>query len=204
MCLELKHSGITPRIAERDIVVYKYLNVSIKSNLVMDNIKSGDSFSGIIKGIPCNGKIYISEFLEFYFLTDDKRLNGSTSPLRLGYKFSWIMDDKVEEIYVNGNKIPLIKTYTYKTPFQNMEVEIGKTYTSELRKVGGTIREGLHSFKSPIYAKENSGISSRLVVKCIIPKGSSYYTGLYMRHISYASDKLTYVEIVNEQDLLMD
>lgn len=202
MCLELKHSGITPRIAERDIVVYKYLNVHMKVNLVMDNIKSGDSFSGIIKGIPCNGKIYISESLDVYFLTDDERLDGSTSPLMLGYRFSWVMDNEVEEIYVNGNKIPIIKTYTYRTPFQNMGVEIGKTYNSKLIKAGSTIGEGLHSFKSPRYAKGTS-YEQRIVAKCIIPKGSSYYTGLYVRHISYASDKLTYVEIVNEQDLLL-
>jgi len=34
-------------------------------------------------------------------------------------------------------------------------------------------------------------------IKCVIPKGSTYYVGTFDYWKSYASDKLTYVEIID-------
>ena len=80
----------------------------------------------------------------------------------------------------------------YQTFYQGFKVEMGETYTSELEKIDDSIEKGLHSFETMEGAKSVSYI----VAKCIIPKGSRYYEGIFNRDVSYASDKLTYIEIV--------
>lgn len=99
------------------------------------------------------------------------------------------------------------------TPYRGSEIIIGETYTSELKlnfdnesvnnilynenDIVGTVEKGLHSFKSFKSAcKECQGKYNKRnrVVKCIIPKGSSYYVGVF-GDISFASDKLKYVKI---------
>lgn len=85
------------------------------------------------------------------------------------------------------------------TPFRYHQIEIGTTYESELdyRSARGSVEMGLHSYKSKGPAKSNVNKSNVFTVKCVIPKGSTYYTGHFGHHRSYASNKLTYVELLS-------
>lgn len=73
-------------------------------------------------------------------------------------------------------------------------VKMGETYESKLiKEIGAFVNVGIHSFESLNSAKcDGKG----KYVKCIIPKGSHYYEGDFNDFVSYASDKLTYVELV--------
>ena len=109
------------------------------------------------------------------------------------------------------------------TPYQLMPVEIGKTYISKLIEYdralgsGKGIDVGLHSFatiKSArieindwslyISVRANGKLFQRssdmIIIECVIPKGSSYYTGTFSieksEHESYASDTLKYIKII--------
>lgn len=86
----------------------------------------------------------------------------------------------------------------FKTPFMDKTVELGKTYESKLKTefqypLKRVCKIGLHSFKYKSMRLECWG---DLICKCIIPKGSSYYIGKFWGDESYASDKLTYIEIL--------
>ena len=87
----------------------------------------------------------------------------------------------------------------YKTPCQNFVVKIGETYTSKLNKHSSVVEEGLHSFENFSDANFEAMCCiwhKHIVVKCIIPKGSKYYKGLFGSYDSYVSNKLTYIEII--------
>ena len=87
-----------------------------------------------------------------------------------------------------------------RTPYMHFPVAIGETYTSVLEDAGVAIDYGLHSFKSLHNTIREADFIRRSVtthiVKCIIPAGSNYFVGKYGAYISYASDKLTYLEII--------
>ena len=83
------------------------------------------------------------------------------------------------------------------TYFQLSPVEIGRTYVSEFSfNYDGDVEKGLHSFANPQDALNGQ---ERLVCRCIIPKGSRYYEGSFANRVSYASNRLTYVELLNPQ-----
>ena len=94
-------------------------------------------------------------------------------------------------------------TNVFKTPHRYALVRIGETYKSELvRDIDGlfgdhSIEEGLHSF---IHLKDAQRRSAFLIVKCIIPRGSRYYSGRWgynkKAEKCYASNRLKYVEFV--------
>ena len=93
------------------------------------------------------------------------------------------------------------------TTYMCCPVEIGETYTSELEATIGSsnhefifLEKGLHSFESLISAKQDAVdtcIGDYVIVKCVIPKNANYYVGTFWGYKCYASDKLTYVEIIN-------
>ena len=93
------------------------------------------------------------------------------------------------------------KTYNdYTTPYQMVKVEIGKTYESKLILNNGnftlpSFEIGLHSFVNRDDAKLDSNNYYGVVVKCIIPRFSSYYVGYFRGSKCYASNKLKYIEI---------
>lgn len=189
MCLNLKNKEVTPRITKKDIVVYKCL---ISGSLFkISGVKHGNYFTGVINGIDCKGRISISDGV--YFCTNDMDLWGAETYDKLGYKYSWKIDGAVKTITVNGKDKPIKLVKANLTSYRNFEIKIGKTYTSDLEKEDDRIEKGLHSFKSLGVAKK---FSHNKIVKCIIPKGSTYYIGKFGNFISYASDKLTYVEII--------
>jgi hypothetical protein len=206
MCLELKSESVKPQIVENDIVVYKFLKV-IKLNPEFH----GKEFTGVIDGFTVKGKISIGG--DVFFCTDEIHLNGFKGDDKLGYKYSWAIDENVKSIKVDGVEIikdgcilDNAKFLTFLTPYQNVEIKIGETYKSELIKYGLSIEEGIHSFKSLEAAIYYASLEEkRIVAKCIIPKGSEYYVGEYSvgiygyySYISYASDTLKYVEILTK------
>lgn len=90
------------------------------------------------------------------------------------------------------------------TPYQNMKVEMGKSYTSKLDNASYLVYEGLHSFASfyDAVTEKDTWKGKYCIAECIIPKGADYYTGLFFNNCacmyleSYASDKLQYIKIV--------
>jgi hypothetical protein len=94
----------------------------------------------------------------------------------------------------------------YVTTFKHMPINIGDTYISDLqkheekfaRRIEYQIEKGLHSLET---FKDILGLQGHLggfICKCIIPKGAHYYKGKFNVYNSYASDKLTYVEIIKQ------
>jgi hypothetical protein len=185
MCLEKISEK---RIAEEDITVYKFLSMS--KTLKGPYVVSGNDCVAIISGQKVVGKISIDESGAIFICHNYEDFDGSTADNLLGFRYSWMIDKDVTSVEVNHVEL-ISKSLT--TPFRYSPVEIGKTYESELEVCGDTIEKGLHSFKKVVrpYYKDNA-----IFVKCIIPKGSKYYEGLFNDRISYASNKLTYLEII--------
>ncbi len=202
MCLDVKSERLT---AEEDIVVYKFL----KKDLIL-NTDDPVPFSGIIMGVETIG-VAINATLpgedsrvRLFFLTNELRLNGSKPGLKPGndfmfgskYNYSWILDPHVSEGILTS--LPLIISYV--TPYRRVSVKIGETVKSDLEypnKNFPTIDVGIHSLET---VKGCKRVIERgddvVIVKCIIPKGSEYYTGLFSEESSYASNALIYQEIV--------
>ena len=193
MCLKLTSERARKQIAKEDIVVYKSLKFKMIISQNLSEVKHGDSFKGIIRDTKCEGKISINDNNEVYFCTNEECLDGMYAKDKLGYKYSWKFDERVKKIIANDVLVYGEKPVGYETLYQFAEVKIGETYTSELIKEDEEVNKGLHS-----YAKRKDAISDSgaITVKCIIPKGSEYYKGDFCSCISYASDTLTYVEIV--------
>jgi hypothetical protein len=100
-----------------------------------------------------------------------------------------------------------IHEYYYTTYYQLSPVEIGNTYESKIIVEKSVIGEhiiniALHSFKylsnlRKTIRRYGYYTDKIVIVKCIIPKGSTYYLGDFEGEgLSYASDKLTYVKIL--------
>ncbi len=102
--------------------------------------------------------------------------------------------------------------YDYVTLFQRSNVSIGSTYESEFFIYRNNVEEGLHSIADKIDTEmmingyniciDQSEILSIFIVKCIIPKGTEYYVGLFDELKSYASAMIKYVEIVDEINII--
>ncbi len=112
---------------------------------------------------------------------------------------------KATEDIVCYKVVKLKQTYFnnyYVTYYFDCVVELGKTYTSYLRReklhYHYIVHKGLHTFKNLDDAKEF--VKTRLktsIIKCIIPKGSWFFEGNFDVFLpSYASSKLKYIEIV--------
>ena len=188
MCLTLKSNKTKSKIAKEDIICYKRLEF-LPTIIDKSSIKDGDEFTGVINNMECSGKISI-ESDKIYFCTNRSKLNGSDSSNKHGYINSWIFDSTVTSIIINNKEVIELKMVT---PYRNFPIEIGKTYDSELIKKDKYVYEGLHSYKNlDDVKKHHTGI----YVECIIPKGSKYYEGKFVDNDAYASDKLTYVKII--------
>ncbi len=92
------------------------------------------------------------------------------------------------------------------TLYQSAIVYLGSTYTSILRKsyysYHDDIEEGLHSLTNLKDARKlvklEKCYGNKTIVRCTIPKGSSYYRGTFAdeKLKSYASDCVVYNEII--------
>lgn len=183
MCLRLESEKTRVQIAKEDIVCYKELKEV--EYLDLSSLEDGQKFTGVIKNIPCQGAISI-ENDRIFFCTDDERLEGLSCRDKKGYRFSWVEDERVTEI----NGIPRIPRL--ETPYRGFPVEIDNTYTSILNKISNVVEEGLHSYCNL------ESIEGEIVARCIIPKGSKYYKGIFEGYQSYASDTLKYVELIKD------
>lgn len=103
--------------------------------------------------------------------------------------------------------LPFLKARKLISPFYKMRYEIGKTYESKIvHYVGKSFAEdysvvtnGLHSFANKDDAAsfmKRYTIMGDVLVRCVIPKGSEYSTGTFIGTLSYASNKITAVEII--------
>lgn len=193
MCLSL-YGNQEPEIANEDIICYKHLI----TKTVVNKKLHGKPFTGVINNVDVEGVIFIENDC-MYFLTNNPVLDGTT-PITLdyvsyGYKYSWCDDPNVKSIVVDGKTL---EKYML-TPYRKAIVKIGETYTSKLEKESNTISRGLHTFKYECNAVDDARVRvfHATIVKCIIPKGAVYYTGQFGGCVSYASNKLKYVEQVN-------
>lgn len=188
MCLQLSSEKARLNKATKDIVCYKRLDVCEKPDIT--KYPDGTAFKGVIREIRCKGHLTVEDG-KLYFCTNDSALDGSNCDDKKGYKYSWVFDDRVTEI--NGEAPVLITAY--ETIYQDFTVKIGETYTSSLEKKNDTVHMGLHSYAN-IRDTQHSILGNEVIAKCIIPKGASYYKGTYDDYTSYASDILTYVELI--------
>lgn len=186
MCLE--NAG-KRKIAKKDIVCYKTLYINVECE---DTVKDGDTFTGVIANRKCKGKISIQNSIIF-FCTNNFLLDGVDCEDKKGFSFSWKIDNDVSSIIVNNRKVICINEYV--TPYRHYKIKIGETYSSKLdrRNKNREIRVGLHSFKY----LEDIKRTHNIIAECIIPKGSKYYEGLFGGSMSFASDTLKYVRIID-------
>lgn len=170
MCLKVT----SPRlIAKKDIICYKRILMLqvFNEELIQNNYKEAEEFSGEINNIQCHGKIHYEDNYVF-FCTDEIKLNGSSCSDKLGYRYSWILDYNVTKL--NKFSDPVLEYYT---PYQAMNIKIGETYVGKLEEPnnGNEINIGFHAYTIKIRGCN---------VKCIIPKGSEYYLGIYNEIVS--------------------
>lgn len=174
------------KIAGEDITCYKYLKTVQFPN---SNVKHGDEFSCKINGVTVGGKISI-ENGRVYLCTNEPAANGKPCKEKFGYEYSWAWDDAISDF---EDVISVLLT-----PFQEVEVEIGKTYFSELfpNLYNPTILDiGLHSIVDlDDCIKDAKTENDTIVVKCIIPKGSEYYEGRWSDYKGYASNCIKYMK----------
>ncbi len=188
MCLEKISEK---RIAEEDIIVYKVLvlNKVLRGPYVV----SGNNCVAVISDKKVFGKISIDKDGKTFICHNHRNYKGGGEAENMfGFNYSWFVDGYVQSVEVNHVKVIITE---FSTLYRRFPVEIEKTYESDLRIIDSSrIEEGLHSFKHrpANYYKD----SNTIFVKCIIPKGAIYYKGIFDGHISYASNKLTYLEII--------
>jgi hypothetical protein len=189
MCLKVNENA-KRQTAKEDIVCYKRLR-ECKNIVDLSTSNYGDDFEGFIRGSICSGKISIVNN-RYYFCTNASNLDGNYCEDKLNFQYSWELDESVEKIIINGIELP--KKDFYITPYRNVNIEIGETYTSKLEKpLFYEINIGIHSFCDLIDAKNDGG---DVYAKCIIPKGSEYYEGTFCDCSSYASNTIKYLELI--------
>lgn len=195
MCLHVRNKKL--KTAEEDIIVYKRL-VEI---ITIEELKKchGKPFNGVIYGTKCEGKISIDDSRS-YICTDLSDLDGLSCEEKFGYKYSWNIGGHLGngfsflkfELNIDFNDVNV----QIATPYQGSIINIGETYSSELKlENDSNVNIGLHSFAELESAKDD-GCGDGIFAKCIIPKGAHYYEGIFCNRKSYASDRLTYVELI--------
>ena len=108
-------------------------------------------------------------------------------------------EKKLAKSDITCYKILLKKDGKLVTYFREVEVELGKTYESELfvNDYNTRVYDGLHSFKYFLGAVFvlifMIHTSKTKLVKCVIPKGSFYYEGWFSSVKSFASDRIKYL-----------
>lgn len=191
MCLSNIIGGL--KTATEDIKVYKVLQ-TYKGVIKLP--RNGVKFQGIIDDTEVNGKLSIQDKM-VYLCTNDERYDGVEADNKHRYQYSWVLDDMVSSIKVGGKE--LLTTY-YRTPYREVEVNLGGKYTSELfysiRE--NTVEKGLHAYvnKSDIINLYNN--NDACIVEATIPKGAQYYTGMFNNVPSIASSELVYSEVAEE------
>ena len=120
MCLELRKNA-KKQTAKTDITVYKRLYNSKSKTFTTDKVSNGDEFTGIIKGIKCSGKIHKKDDGRIWFCTNDPKFDGDRSPVKFGFKYSWVFDSNVTSVIVNNDE--KCKECDYITPYRDWETD---------------------------------------------------------------------------------
>lgn len=81
---------------------------------------------------------------------------------------------QVAEADITCYKFGTLSGTTFESLVYRFKYELGKTYKADIVIKEGEGFEGFHSTKSD---KDINKIKSMDVVRCIIPKGTTYYTG---------------------------
>lgn len=81
---------------------------------------------------------------------------------------------------------------------QYINTELGKAFFYYKEDIFYTISEGFHSFELLSDIKEfcENYFTNYLIVECIIPKGSFYYKGSFIRYSNYCSDTIILNKVV--------
>jgi hypothetical protein len=91
---------------------------------------------------------------------------------------------KTNNSTITAYKILRITNKGYETPYQNYPIELNTHYYNEgenkftfFKDYSNMLElhQGLHAYTSFKKAKSRCGPGNRVVVKCIIPKGSEYF-----------------------------
>ena len=170
-----------PFKAKEDIICYKDVTPLERDSL------NGRKFTAKLHGKTIEG--VISYEGGSIFLCQNTN-NGCDCSNKHGYQYSWFLDASVTELVIED-----FEPTKFITPYRLCKVELGHLYRSRVKPnthPGGpiTIDVGLHSFVSPF----RSGAFS-VSVECIIPKGSTYYKGLFGVHPCYVSTRLKYIKV---------
>ena len=99
----------------------------------------------------------------------------------------------------------------YLSSYYSREIYFNKETCSQITIAHTMNREiieaGLHSYKYKKDAENQAKFYKETLVKCIIPEGTTYYTGFFSNEYSaekipnYVSDKLIYTEVIKEFQL---
>lgn len=81
---------------------------------------------------------------------------------------------------------------------QYINTELGKAFFYYKEDIFYTVNEGFHSFELLSDIKEfcENYFTNYLIVECIIPKGSFYYKGFFIRYSNYCSDTIILNKVV--------
>ena len=87
------------------------------------------------------------------------------------------------------------------TSFIKTLVGMGKTYESKISfNRYKQIEEGLHSYPNLSDAEQEAQHFNEVLVKCVIPAGSTYYSGTFDGRKSIASNKLKYIKVIRNYE----
>lgn len=90
------------------------------------------------------------------------------------------------------------------TPYQEVKIKPGifkatGTLSEDCGARRKTVREGvIHTFAKYDQALDRKDRESTLIYKCVIPKGTNYYIGLFEAFLSYGSEVINVLEECNE------
>jgi len=186
MCLEKAGEKL---VATEDIVCYKRILIG---HLPINELLPfhGKKAKAVVYNYEYDVVISVHDG-QLFLCSNDSDINGLECPERFGHRYSWQFDNTVSDLTCEDTS--LINNKNFITPYQRAEVALGNTYKSKLIKERyDKVHEGLHSFKHASSARENG---DGRVVRCVIPKGSEYYEGLFGGE-GYASNTIKYVEII--------
>ena len=87
----------------------------------------------------------------------------------------------------------------FQTSYHHSDVELGVTYKSEIdTNTDYSIEKALHSYLELETADYQAKDYSQVLIECIIPKGSTYYIGIFYDQPSIASNTLIYVKVIKD------
>jgi hypothetical protein len=75
---------------------------------------------------------------------------------------------------------------------------LGTEANSIIVREGLNIENGLHSYKYFADVKFRQHWRVHTIIRCVIPKGATFYKGISVTDVNYVSDRLIPVEVIND------